>query len=294
MTTRHFGVVGDPIAHSASPRMHAAAYAALQIDAAYQAIRATEADLEPLVARLRSGGLDGLNVTVPHKRRVLAYADVVDPSARIAASANTLVRSPNGQVVAYNTDVPALAAELRALASDVPDTAWKTAETLVLGTGATARSAILALGHHLRVARITVRGRSLEDDVKRGTFEAEVTELLLRAGSTSVLRLEAWAPFVATDCEALAVVHTTSVGMDGGDPGEIAAEVVAWGAVSPRAIALDVVYAKGTTPFVRAAKARGLRTTDGRGMLARQGALAFELWFGRAAPIDAMRAALAA
>jgi len=292
VTTRRFAVIGDPVAQSASPRMHTAAYAALGLDCTYEAIRATEADLPALIDRLHRGELDGLNVTIPHKRRILAFADVVDASARAVGAANTLVRAPNGRIVAYNTDVAALAAELQALAYDVPAAQWKKARSLVLGTGATACSAVMALGCHLGVAQITVRGRALEDEMKRGAFEAELTELLLRAGSTSTLRLEPWAPIVTTDEQVLAIVQATNVGMAGADPGEVAAEAVAWHMVFPESVALDVVYARGATPFLRAAKAHGMRVADGRGMLARQGALAFSQWFSRAAPFDVMRAAL--
>jgi shikimate dehydrogenase len=292
VTTRRFAVIGDPVAHSASPRMHQAAYAALGLDCTYEAIRATDADLPALIDRLHRGELDGLNVTIPHKRRILPFADIVDSSARVVGAANTLVRAPNGRIVAHNTDVHAIAAELQALAHDVPAAQWKKARTLVLGTGATACSAVVALGCHLGVAQITVRGRALEDEMKKGAFEAALTELLLRAGSTSALRFEPWAPIVTTDQEVLAIVQATNVGMAGADPGEVAAEAVAWHMVFPESVALDVVYARATTPFLEAARAHGMRIADGRGMLARQGALAFSLWFRRAAPFDVMRAAI--
>jgi shikimate dehydrogenase len=292
MTTRRFAVIGDPIGQSKSPAMHRAAYAELGLDATYEAIRATETDLPLLVDRLHAGELDGLNVTIPHKRRILELVDLVDPSARVVGAANTLVRAPNGRIVAHNTDVPAIAAELRALAHDVSIEAWQRSHALVLGTGATARSATVALGRHIGVARITVRGRALEDETKKDAFEAEMIELLLRADSRSALRLEPWAPIITTDQEVLAVVQATNVGMAGGDPGEVAAEAVAWRSVFPESVALDVVYASRPTPFLDAAKAAGMRVADGRGMLARQGALAFELWWNRRAPYDAMRAAL--
>ncbi len=293
MTTLRFAVVGgDSVARSASPRMHAAAYQALGLDCTYEAIRATDADLPDLVARVTSGELAGLNVTIPHKRRILAHADIIDASARSVGAANTLVRAPDGRIAAHNTDVTAIVAELHDLAEDVAPAAWKRSHALVLGTGATARSAVVALGRHIGVACITVRGRALEDDGKRGLFEAEMTDLLHRSGSQSALRLEPWAPVVATDREVLTIVQATNLGMEGGDPGEVAASAVAWRSVLPESLALDVVYARSTTPFLQAASAHGMRTAGGYGMLARQGALAFELWFRRPAPLDVMRAAL--
>jgi shikimate dehydrogenase len=81
--------------------------------------------------------------------------------------------------------------------------------------------------------------------------------------------------------------------MDGADPGEVVAEAIAWTALPANAIALDVVYAPRETPFLRAASAHRIRSANGLGMLARQGALAFELWLGGPAPYDAMLAAIA-
>jgi shikimate dehydrogenase len=104
--------------------------------------------------------------------------------------------------------------------------------------------------------------------------------------------LSTWAPSPAVEAVTRAVVQATSAGMRGADPGEAAAAVVAWDALPSDAVALDVVYAPPDTPFLHAARARGLRCTNGLGMLARQGALAFELWLGVPAPLEAMLAAL--
>ena len=251
-----FAVVGDPIAHSKSPRMHAAAYAALGMSHTYEAIRAGAGELSAVVARLRAGELAGLNVTVPHKVRVLDLVDAVAPSAAAVGAANTLVRDLGGRITAHNTDVPALAAELAALAP-LPGAA------LVLGTGGASRAAVAALRDSLHVARVVVRGRPLSADA-------------------------------SADADVTLVIQTTSCGMPGADPGELAKDGVAWDALAAGAVALDVVYAPFETPFLAEARRRGLRAENGLGMLARQGALAFELWLGVTAPLDVMRAALTA
>jgi shikimate dehydrogenase len=275
--------------------MHAAAYAACDLDCAYEAIRATEGELAGVVGRLRSGELAGLNVTIPHKQRVLAYVDAIDPSAGRALAANTLVRTRDGRLVAHNTDVPAIAGELDALRASSPGTpgSWSGTHALVLGTGATARSALVALAFHLRLATITVRGRALKDDASRDAFLRDVHELLARAGATSDVRLEPWVANPETDREVGVVVQASSVGMVGSAPGDVSVDAVAWDVLPESAVVLDVVHRPDETPLVRHARARGLRATDGGGMLARQGALAFELWLGRPAPLDVMRAALA-
>lgn len=255
---RRFAVVGDPVAHSKSPAMHAAAFRALGLPHRYEAVRVTEAELPEVVQALREGRFDGLNVTVPHKQRVLALVDDVDPSAQVAGAANTLVRT-GGRVVAHNTDAPALAAEIAELASGRD---LRGARALVLGSGGAAKAARVAL--ESLGASVAIRSRA--------------------AGNL--------APSAQEEAETAVVVQATSAGMTGAAPGDAVAAAVAWSALPGDAVALDVVYAPPDTPFLRAARARGLRAANGLGMLARQGALALELWLGVPAPLAAMRAAL--
>jgi shikimate dehydrogenase len=240
--------------------MHRAAYRALGLPHVYEAVRVTAAELPAILQALRDGAWDGLNVTVPHKQRARELADEAAPSAQRTGAANTLVRSTAGRVVAHNTDTPALAAELRELAGsrDLTGTG-----ALVLGSGGASRAAIAALGD-LGCAPIVVRARS---------------------AST-------WTPSAEVERRTNLVVQATSAGMAGADPGDAAAAAVAWDALPANAIALDVVYTPPDTAFLRAARARGLACANGLGMLARQGALAFELWLGVPAPLDAMLAAL--
>jgi shikimate dehydrogenase len=266
MRAMRFAVIGDPVGHSKSPIMHTAAYRELGLPHTYEAIRVTDDELPAIVDALRAGRFDGINVTVPHKGRVLAVADESSEGARAAQAANTLVRSPHGRVVAHNTDAPALADEIRALVS-APELLG--ARALVLGSGGAARAASIALERHLGVGEIAVRARSAREP-----------------------HWQPWRPFPESESSTRVVVQATSAGMAGADPGEMVASVVAWEALPSNAVVLDVVYAPPQTPFLRAARARGLPCANGFGMLARQGALALELWLGRAAPLDAMRAAL--
>ena len=286
----HFAVVGDPVAHSKSPAMHAAAYRALGLPHTYGAIRATPAELPGLVAMVRERKLGGFNVTVPHKLRILEHVDVIDASAASCGAANTIVAREDGSVVAYNTDAPALAEELSRLAPErvAP---WSTARALVLGTGGASRSAVAALAL-LGVARIVVRGRAHASAEGRAATELDLAPIVASRAPRVEIVAERWAPSAETERGTLAIIQATSVGMEGAAPGEIAAEVVAWSALPPGAVALDVVYAPRETAFLRSAAARALRSANGIGMLARQGALAFELWLGIPAPYDAMRAAL--
>lgn len=288
-----FAVLGDPIAHSMSPAMHAAAYRALGLPHVYDAVRAREEDLPGLVLALRRGAIAGLNVTVPHKGRVLALADAIHPSAALAEAANTLVRTSEGAVTAHNTDTAALAEEIRQLAPERAG-AFRGARALVIGTGGAARSAVVALGQGLGVAEIVVRGRAFDDGAdpagSRGVADA-LRGLVARSGAKARLTVEPLRPG-AEDAELDVVVQATSAGMKGASGGEGVAGAVAWERLPARAVALDVVYAPRTTPFLDRAAEAGVRSANGLGMLARQGALAFELWLGVPAPYNAMLTAI--
>jgi shikimate dehydrogenase len=280
MNGRRFAVVGDPVAHSRSPAMHAAAYRVLGLDHRYEMVRAGAGDLAGVVSALREGTYDGLNITVPHKQRVLELVDELAPSAQAVGAANTLVRTPNGRITAHNTDAPALAAELERLAE--PAFVWSNGHGLVLGSGGAARAAIAAFAQ-LGVREIFARARAFADGAAREAF--------VRTAPAPVVG-EPWRAAASTDGRTIAIVQATSAGMKGADPGEAAVAAVDWSALPDAAVAIDVVYEPRDTPFLRAARGRGLRSDDGRGMLARQGALAFELWLGVPAPLDAMRAVL--
>jgi shikimate dehydrogenase len=278
---RRFAVVGDPISHSKSPVMQAAAFRALGLPHVYEAVRATPDQLPRILAMLREGAYDGLNVTVPHKQRVLSLVDALDASARVVGAANTLVRLEDASIVAHNTDAPALASELQGLTGASPPLTGSRA--LVLGSGGAARAAIAALGLHLHVRDIVVRARGFADPRRRDEFVA---------GAPCPVTPEPWLASPPGEGKTHAIVQATSAGMRGADPGEAVANVVAWDALPEDAVAIDVVYSPRETPWLRAARRRGLRSGDGLGMLARQGALSLELWLGTEAPFEVMRAAL--
>lgn len=287
MTARSFALLGDPVAHSKSPRMHAAAYRALGLEHRYEALHTTADQIPERIEALRRGDYDGFNVTVPHKTRVIPFLDELAPSAFIAGAVNTVVREANGRLVGHNTDAPALAIELARLAPDLEAQA-PTLRALVLGSGGAARSAVCALAMNLGVREIAVRARSLKDPASEEAFLGEMRALLTRAGSSTTLVVEPFAASPERESGTSFVVQATSAGMHGAEPGEGVASRVAWSSLPARAAAYDVVYVPPVTPFLAAAEEHGLRAANGIGMLARQGALAFELWLGRAAPLDAM------
>lgn len=304
MTALRFALLGNPVAHSKSPLLHAAAYRALGLPHTYEALATEPNDLEARVDALRRGDFAGLNVTVPYKQRVLDFVDERDDSVELVLAANTLVRTPEGRVRAYNTDAPALAVELVELAraqarstgepEPLAPSPFEGKTAVVVGSGGAARAAMAALAKSLGVARLVVRARAFDDPAAGDAFRTDMLASFARANVLdTAITTE---PLVAPPIEAAdlaAVVQATSCGMEGAAPGEPVARAVAWQSVPDDAVALDVVYAPLDTPFLRAAGSRGLSNTHGLGMLARQGALAFERWLGVPAPFDVMLAAIA-
>ncbi|HSE27447.1 MAG TPA: shikimate dehydrogenase [Gemmatimonadales bacterium] len=257
--TRVFAVLGDPVRHSLSPVMHNAAFRILGLNAVYIALHCEPGELAPVMRALARGGGGG-NVTVPHKAEALAALDRAGPLAVAAGACNTFWGT-EGQLAGDNTDVTGVVEAMAALGA--PATAW-----LVAGTGGSARAVAEAASR--LGARLAVRSR----DAARGR------EFLAWAEARGV------APATAEEAEVL--VNATPLGLRGADPMPFPPHV-------RRGVshALDLVYAAGGTPWVRALRAAGVRAEDGRLMLLAQGAAGFELWFpGTPAPREAMHAAL--
>ena len=135
--------------------MHMAAYRELGLPHSYEALRVSSDALEGTIDELRRGIFAGYNITAPHKTRALSFVDRVDESARMPGCTNTLVRNPDGKVVAFNTDVAAIGAELREFGAE-----WSNARVLVLGTGGAARATLVACVRELGARRFVVRGRN--------------------------------------------------------------------------------------------------------------------------------------
>jgi shikimate dehydrogenase len=278
--SRRFALVGHPVSHSLSPAIHGAAYAELGLDARYDLLDAPdEAAVGRAVAAVRRGELTGANVTVPWKQVALALADRADASASDVGAANVLARGAAGEVVAHNTDVPGLAAELAELSAS-PRVA------LVLGAGGAALAAVASARRLGAAVRVTAR-----------RFDAAVSDAswpnaaeLRRLGASLV----AWpSPGSRLDgaSDVDLVIQATSAGMSGASSGDAVADVVPWSRLRPGAVAYDLVYNPRVTPFLERAAAAGVTARGGLGMLVGQAAFAFELWLERPAPRAVMRAA---
>ncbi len=269
--TRLLGLLGDPVAHSRSPAIHTAALGALGIDASYLAFEVAGADLGRAVAGLRAIGALGANVTVPHKVAVMAHLDAIEPAARAIGAVNTIVRD-EARLVGLNTDAPGL---VRALLDAGCEP--RSANVLVLGAGGAARAAIVGL-RDAGAAHVSVTARRPE------RAEELAGELGARPIDLAAVR--------AAEIDLL--VQATSATM--GEDAEAFAATLPIDALPAHATVMDLVYAPLETTVLRAARARGLRTVDGLGMLVWQAALALERWLALDDPlapeiIDAMRRA---
>ena len=265
VTAAHAGVLGRPIEHSLSPVLHRAAYRALGLDWTYQAVDCGVAEL-PAVLSARADWI-GFSCTMPLKHAVLEVAAGATPLARRVGAANTLLRAPDGWR-ADNTDVHGIVAALRPHAAARPAPGSCT----ILGAGGTAQAA-LAAAHQLGVATCTVLVR----DVRR-TAAAQATAARVGIGIV-VGELDANRDELA----AHVVVSTLPPG---------AADALAHRRWQPDQVVLDVVYAGWPTPLAGAAARAGATVVSGASMLLHQAVAQVELMTGRAAPVDAMRAAL--
>ncbi len=267
-------VIGQPIGHSLSPRMHGAALAALGMDRewTYEAIELGPADLAGGVARLVAEGYVGANVTIPHKAAALALADRPTAAASAIGAANTLSFDRDG-ISADNTDAPGLLAALPA------GVAGKRA--LVLGAGGATRAAVWALAGE--GAEVSIRNRSGD---RAAALAAE-------------LGAEALDPDAAVPLERFdLLVNATSVGLATPDaparpPGsDLKALGIGTDGLSDRLVVVDLVYGVAPTELAAAAGRAGATVVDGLEVLVRQGAESFRIWTGAEPPLEVMRAAV--
>ena len=261
------GIIGSPVGHSASPAMHNRAFAALDLDFVYLPFEVEDVArfFERFVRSTREidWNLRGLSITIPHKSAVIPLLDEIDATARGVGAVNTLVIEA-GRLVGYNTDVRGAMEPLEQACSLSGE------KCAVIGAGGAARAMIYGL---------LERGALVEVFARNASKARQVCEPF----GVSVSPIES----LASD-EAGIVINTTPVGMRGHGEG---LSPVPRSALAGRGVAYDLVYNPIDTQFLIDARAEGCRTIGGLEMLVAQAALQFELWTGREAPLDTMRAA---
>jgi shikimate dehydrogenase len=243
--------------------MQNAALAAVGLsDWRYQLLPVPPELFDETVAALAGAGFRGVNVTIPHKQAALVLATDPTERARAIGAANTLVFEPDGRIAADNTDAPGLIAALPVPPANLT--------ALVLGAGGSARAAVWAL-LDAGAREVRVWNRTPE----------RAQMLAAELGAIAVTRAE----------PADLLIHCTASGLD---PREDVFKPLPVDAddLAGYECVVDLVYRESETSLVQAARARGVRVVDGRELLVRQGALSFELFTGRAAPIELMNRAV--
>ncbi|CAH0145673.1 shikimate dehydrogenase [Roseomonas sp. CECT 9278] len=263
------GVLGWPVSHSRSPRLHGHWLATLGIDGAYLPLPVHPDRFATAVHALADLGFRGANVTIPHKQAAFDVCHSVDATARRAGAVNTLVFR-DGRIEGSNTDGFGFLESVRA---GVPGWQPAAGPAVLLGAGGAARAVAAAL-LDAGCPRVTLVNRS------RARAEALAGDL--------------GGPIVVADVpplhDAALLVNTTALGMQGQPPLQLDLAPL-----PAQAVVVDIVYVPLETPLLAAARARGLRAVDGLGMLLHQARPGFEAWFGAAPGVDeALRAVVAA
>lgn len=278
-TSRLLGIVGHPVAHSVSPAMHNAAFAAQSMHAVYGAFDVEPAHLGAAIDGIRALGILGVNVTIPHKEHVMAYLDEVAPTARQVGAVNTIVNR-GGRLIGYNTDGWGF---ITSLEENRVRLAGRRA--VVLGAGGAAR----AIAHHLALAGVAALTISNRTPVRAEIIAADINQT---EGTVQAVAVEAGSPeerMALTQADL--VVNCTPVGMA---PDTEATPIANPGILPPNVVVYDTIYRPQETRLLQECRQRGFKTINGLAMLVYQGACSWEYWFGRRGPIGVMHAAAVA
>lgn len=278
------GVIGHPVAHSLSPQLQTAGMKEAGIAMKYARFDIAPDELRAALESLRRSDFIGVNLTVPHKITALALVDEVDEAAQKIGAINT-IKFEEGRLRGFNTDGAGFSRAIREEFSvDLRDL-----RVLVLGAGGAARAIARQCAtencERLVIAnRDFAKGKGLTDELRPFFAGPRVLGPVPRLQAVpleeSALRFQI--------ANADLVVNATPLGLARGD-----AAPIPTGLLEPHLLVYDTIYSSGPTAFVSAAVEAGGRAANGLSMLLHQGALAFEIWFDRAAPLDAMRKALA-
>jgi len=258
--------------------MHNAAFASLGIDWAYVPLPVPPERVGEAVCGLAALGFAGANVTVPHKQAVIPFLDELTPIARAVGAVNTIVVRPDGSLLGDSTDGAGFMADLRA---QIANRKSQIAQVLVIGSGGAARSVVYALAE--AGASVAIANRTLDR-------AQDLCQTLAAALPDAVGRLSAHSfpdALAGLAAKSDLIVNTTSLGLHEGDP-------LPWDAsvpFRPDQVVYDLIYNR-PTELLALARSQGAIAIDGLGMLVHQGALAFEMWTGVAAPVAVMAEAV--
>lgn len=258
-------VIGNPISHSLSPKLHNYWLKRYHLQGEYTALAVPENALAETLKQMPENGFIGANVTIPHKVAVMQLADQISDRATLIGAANTLIFKEDGKIFADNTDGYGFMANVR---QGVPDWDPKAGPAAIFGAGGAARAIIVALAD-AGVPEILLSNRT------RPKAEA------LKAEFGTRIHVVDWVQANTMLAEARTVINTTSLGMKGAQDFKVSLDML-----RPDAVVTDIVYNPLQTEFLKTAAKAGCTTVDGLGMLLHQGVPGFERWFGKRPEVD--------
>lgn len=269
-STKIVGIFGHPVEHTASPYIHNAAFEALKLNWAYLPFEVAPQLLESAVKAIIPLNIQGVNVTIPHKKAVVPFLDELSPEADFIGAVNTIVKKDD-KLIGHNTDGEGF---IKALEEEKISLSEK--NILILGAGGASYGIcreLLSKG----VGKLTIANRTLKkaEDLQKLLVKVDILPLE-RISLESILK------------DTNIIINTTSVGMKENDPLLINGDCL----TSSLEAVVDIIYSPPETKLLKMAKDKGIKTVNGLSMLLYQGALSFELWTGKKAPIEVMREAL--
>ena len=253
-------VLGNPISHSKSPRMHNYWLKQNKLNGYYIPIKVELADFEQTIRTLMKMGFSGVNVTIPHKLLALKIADESSSIAQYIGAANTLTFTKENKIYADNTDAYGFINNIK---SKYPNWNPKKGVSVVLGAGGASRAVIAAL---------LSEGSKQIMELNRTIEKAEV----LKKDYGNKITVESWENINEVLASSKNIINTTSLGMNDETFIPINPE-----AIPEKSLVSDLVYTPLETNLLKIAKNRGSKTVDGLGMLIHQGVPGFEAWFGQ-------------
>jgi shikimate dehydrogenase len=278
------GVIGHPVEHSLSPQMQNAALKHCKIKMQYVRLQISTDELGESLKQIRDLDFVGVNLTVPHKIAALVSIDQLDAETKRIGAVN-VIKKEDRKLLGFNTDGRGFSRAIRELFSvDLRDL-----RVLVLGAGGGARAIAVQCARE-NCERLVIANRTHEKAKKLADDLRDLFAGPRVLGPVARLQAIAWEEnaFRFQIANIDLIVNVTPLGLNRSDTSPIPSRLLA-----PHLMILDTNYSEQRTPLISAAVGAGARAANGLSMLLHQGALAFELWFDREAPIEVMRAALA-
>ena len=276
-TTSIYGIFGHPVKHSLSPDMHNSAFNELGLNSVYVAFDIDPDNIEEATNSIRVMGIQGINITIPHKQTIIPHLDEVSPDAKLTGAVNT-VKNEDGKLSGFNTDVGGF---LRAIREDL-DFIPEGKTLFLIGAGGAARAVLSAFcmngGSVVYITDIIKEKAQELADQFTANFENITFEIIdLEDQNTVEQKFD----------EADILVNASPAGMDG-----VGSLDIPLTSLNKNAVVYDLVYKPANTKLLTDVRELGHKASGGLTMLLYQGAESFEIWTGKSAPVDVMKKAL--